>query len=278
MNTFLHFIDAIMFLHFKLEHRQCCLGAFLASVILPVFFLCCVGNSLWAGTPETLFQEGNQAYVNGDYQAAAQTFRTILSNANAPASGVLHNLGNAEWKCGRTGPAILAWERANWLEPFNANTIVNLRFARKTAHLEAPNLAWYEICSTWLPSRTWAWLAMLSFWGGLAMIMLPGNLRKRRADWLQGVAAAAFAVFFICIPALAGIQTRSSLGVVLSDQTPLRLTPTQDAQLLTHLAAGEMARVEMTRGKYLYIRMGNDSAGWVERAQFGFVGRKNPGD
>ena len=255
--------------------RDRSLTAWFSAVLL---MLLCVypENNLWAIAADALFQDGIQAYIDKDYESAAQTFRTLLSNA--PASGVLHNLGNAEWKCGRTGPAILAWERANWLEPFDANTTANLRFARKTAGLEAPNLAWYEICSTWLSSRAWAWLATISFWSGLATVMLPGNLRKRRADWPQGVAAGAFAVFFICIPALAGIHTRSSLGVILPDQTPLRLTPTRDAQILGKLGAGESARVEMARGNYLYIRTGNDSAGWIERTELGLISRNNPND
>lgn len=239
------------------------------GTIVVFLFLCGFETRLYGVTSGGLFQDGAQAYGKGDYDAAAHFFQTILSNG--PASGVLHNQGNAEWKCGRTGPAVLAWERANWLEPFNANTISNLRFARKTAHLEAPNLTWYEICSTWLSSRWWAWIAMFSFWGGLAMVMLPGNSRKRRADWLQGVAAGAFAIFFICIPALAGIHTRSSLGVILTDQAPLRLTPTHDAQVLGKLPAGESARLEMVRGNYLYIRAGNDSAGWVDRTEFGLI-------
>ncbi len=246
------------------------------SAILLVLLGVYTENCLWAKPPDAFFQDGLQAYINGDYESAARTFQTVLSNA--PASGVLHNLGNADWKCGRNGPAILAWERANWLEPFNANTLANLRFARKTAHLEAPNLSWYEICSTWLSSRAWAWLAMISFWGGLAMVMLPGNLRKRRTDWLQGVAAGAFAVFFICIPALAGIHTRSSLGVILTDQTPLRLTPTREAQILGKLQAGEIARLETARGNYLYIRAGNDFAGWIKRTEFGLISRNSSND
>lgn len=243
-----------------------------ATLLMGLIFIC-LENCIGAQAPAPLFQDGIHAYIAGDYQAAANTFKTILSNA--PASGVLHNLGNAEWKCGRIGPAILAWEQANWLEPFDANTIANLRFARKSAHLEAPNLTWYEICSTWLSSRAWAWIAMFSFWGGLALVMLPGHLKKRRADWLQGIAAGAFALFFICIPALAGIHTRSSLGVILPDQTPLRLTPTHDAQIMGRLPAGESVRIEMARGNYLYVRTGNDTAGWVECRELGAISKNN---
>ena len=46
--------------------------------------------------------------------------------------------GDAEWQCGRAGPAILAWEQAQWLEPFNRNAASNLRLARHARQLDAP--------------------------------------------------------------------------------------------------------------------------------------------
>jgi hypothetical protein len=67
------------------------------------------------------------------------------------------------------------------------------------------------------------------------------------------------------------VQTRSKLGVVLARETPLRLTPTKEAQVLTKLPAGDIGRMERERGNYLYIRTGTDAAGWVERGQFGLI-------
>jgi len=32
-----------------------------------------------------------------------------------------------------------------------------------------------------------------------------------------------------------------------------------------------MARLERERGDYLYIRLGNDTAGWIRRAEFGRI-------
>ena len=87
--------------------------------------------------------------------------------------------------------------------------------------------------------------------------------RWRKADWHQGVAAAGFAIFLLTIPALAGVHTRSKLGIVLGKDTPLRLTPTYEAQVLTKMPAGESARVERERGDYVFIRT-SAAAGWVE--------------
>ena len=224
-----------------------------------------------AASAEALFKDGNQAYLAGGFEQAAVLFREAAA-AN-PASGTLHNLGNAEWQCGRTGPAILAWERAQWIGAFNANTRANLRYAHKAAQLDTPDLAWFEISSTWLPVDTWVWLACLSLWLAVAMLMLPGILRWRKADWHQGLAAAGFAVFLLTIPALAGNHTRSQLGIVLPKETALRLTPTSEAQVLAKLPAGTTARLERERGHYLFIRT-DTAAGWVERAQFGLICQK----
>jgi tetratricopeptide (TPR) repeat protein len=223
-----------------------------------------------AGAPPAAasdFLQGIEAYTSGAFDQAAALFRAVATRE--PSAGAYHNLGNAEWKRGQAGEAILAWEQAQWLNPFGANTRANLRFARQKAQLPSPSLSWYEICSTWLPGGAWAVLAAASLWLAVALVLLPGIFRWRKADWHHALAAASLAVFLLTIPALVGIQTRGRLGVIRSKDTPLRLTPTREAQVLGKLAAGEFARLERQRGDYVYVRTGNDAAGWVESAQFG---------
>ncbi len=224
-----------------------------------------------AAVPET-FQAGTQAYLGGNFPQAATLYRQSADTSLAP--GTLHNLGNAEWKSARPGPAILAWEQAQWLNPSSANTRANLRFARHSAQLESPSLSWFEICSTWLPVNAWLCVASLSLWLAVAMMLLPGIFCWKKSDWHQGLAAGGFAIFLVTVPALLGVHSRSKLGVLLPKQTALRLTPTKEAQTLGQLPAGESARLEMERGNYVYVRAGNDAAGWVERSQFGLISGK----
>ena len=215
------------------------------------------------------FREGARSFAAGDYAEAADNFRGAISNA--PSVAAFHNLGLAEWHSGRTGPAILAWERAQWLAPFTTNSRVNLSFVRNLTQLEVPRLTWFEKCSTWLPIDAWAWLATASFWLGAAMLLLPGVLRWRKADWQQGLAAACAGVFLLTVPALVGVHSRAKLGVILSKQATVRLTPTRNAQTVSQLPAGEIVRSERERGEYVFIRAGNDLTGWVERSQFGLI-------
>ena len=102
------------------------------------------------------------------------------------------------------------------------------------------------------------------------MVLLPGILRQRKATWHQAVAALALMVFLLSIPALFGVQTRARIGFVLQKDTPLRLTPTQEAQDITRLAPGEPARRLRAHGRYILIRTGR-TLGWVERDQFGLT-------
>jgi hypothetical protein len=215
-----------------------------------------------------LFRYATNAYYAGEYSQAAGGFAQAASLK--PAGGTLQNLGNAEWQIGKVGVAILAWEQALWLDPFNPFARANLRFGRHEAQLEAPELSWYEVVSTWLPAEWWAWVAALTLWSSVGISTVPGILRWRKASWHQAVAAFGLAVFLLSVPAQLGVHTRSRLGVVLFKDVPLRLTPTAEAQYITRLPAGETARLEQRRGKYLRIRTGH-ATGWVLDDEFRLV-------
>lgn len=221
-----------------------------------------------SSSPADSFRQGVAAYSAGKYQDAAKAFQDAV--LMAPSTGAYYNLGNAQWQANRPGEAVLAWEHAQWLDPLDKNSRNNLRFARRMRLLETPQLAWYEICSTWLPPAVWPWLACVTFWLAVALVVLPGIFRARKAGWMQGLAAGCFAVFLLTLPALYGIHTRSRIGIVLAQNTPLRLTPTIEAQIVTKLPAGETARLEREKQNYIFVRAAG-SAGWVERGDLGIV-------
>ena len=229
----------------------------------------CSSNG-FASSSDAAFQAGLESYRSGEYGSAAAAFRR--SAESRPAAGTLQNLGNAEWQQGAMGPAILAWEQSLWLDPFNESARNNLRFARKSAQLEALDLAWYEVVSTWLPVNWWAGIAGLSLWVAVAMITLPGILRWRRSSLHQAVAALGLMVFLLTLPAHWGVHTRMRTGIVVQKGTSLRLTPTEEAQVVTRLAAGEPVHCESVRGKYVLIRAGSQALhGWIEQSQLGWL-------
>lgn len=221
----------------------------------------------FAETPDERFESSISAMSGGDYGEAAYQLREVVSEGHF-SHGALHNLGNAEWKVVRPGHAILAWERARLLNPHDRNTEANLAFARRKTELASPTLAWHESYSAWLTPNVWLAAASLGFWGGVFLLTLPRLLGMRRADWHQGAAALLLTIFLLTVPALFGLNHRGNIGVALEDFTALRLTPTRDGEELVKLPAGEIARVEKTRGDYLYVRAEGERAGWVRHEEF----------
>jgi len=214
------------------------------------------------------FRAGVESYQTGQFVEAAKAFRESISQR--PAAGTLVNLGMTEWRRGRTGAAVLAWEQALWVDSFNQPARNNLLFARESTGLDAPRLEWYETASTWLPTNSWSWIAGAGLWIALGMVTFPTVFRWRRASWHQLLAALGLGVFLLSLPAHFGVMTRSHIGFVLERKTPLRLTPTEEADHLAILAAGEPARQLRVQGDYAFVSTRSGS-GWIERDKLGLI-------
>ena len=219
------------------------------------------------------FKPGIVAYEQNDFPLAAKLFAESTAAAQRP--GALQNLGNAEWQNARTAEAIIAWERALLLIPRSSDVENNLKFARESAQLESPELTWCEIVASWLPATVWAWLACGSLWFAVGAMIVPGVLRWRRSATQQAVVALSLGVLLLTLPANYGVWTRSQIGFVLKRETPLRLTPTAEAEAASKLTAGEPGRVLRERGKYLFIRT-RRTVGWIERTGFVLVTPTKP--
>jgi hypothetical protein len=214
------------------------------------------------------FAEGASAFESGQFAEAAQDFRADAGTQ--PAVGTLVNLGLAEWRRGRTGEAILAWEQASWIDSFNSSAPRNLQYARDFAGLEPPDYSWNERVSTWLPVNAWAWLTGGSLWLATGMAVLPRVLRRRKSGWHQALAALGLALFLLSLPAQFGVFTRTKIGFVLQKDTPLCLTPTAESEVIAKLDSGTPVRELRSRGGFVFVRTSHGQ-GWVARNKFGRV-------
>jgi hypothetical protein len=233
--------------------------------MLAVWF--CAVNPTRAAT-NNYFAQGVGAYRAGQFPEAAAAFEN--ASKQQPASGVFVNLGLAEWQRGHAGAAILAWERAAWLNPFDRLATQNLKFTRTVAQVDEPQLKWFETASMWLPPNAWVWIAGASLWLVAGALVLPRFFRWRKAGWQQWLAALSCGVFLFSMTANIGVLNRTDLGFVVKRNAPLLLTPTKTGDVISLLTAGEPARKLKARGEFYFIRTAYGS-GWIGRHDFGLV-------
>jgi len=236
------------------------------------WFVCLCGlahpTGAFASTTNDIFFNGVAAYESGRFAVAARSFRE--SATNAPTTGAFVNLGLSEWRRGRGGAAIQAWEQALWITPFEATARGNLAYARRLMDVESPHLRWYERVSTWLPINYWAWITATGLWLTIASVLLPDIRRRRRSAGSQACAAFGLMVLLLSLPAQFGVMTRQRIGFVLQRESPLRLTPTSESEVLLKLPNGEPGRQLRMRGNYVLVKT-PQGEGWLEQGQFGLV-------
>jgi tetratricopeptide (TPR) repeat protein len=220
-----------------------------------------------AATKDT-FQAGLAAYESGQFPVAARAFRDAATNA--PSTGAFLNLGLSEWRRGRAGAALCAWEQALWVAPGNPSARNSLAYARRLMDVESPHLHWYERVSSRLPINAWAWITAVGLWMTIGAVLLPDILRRRRSATTQAFAAFGLMVLLLSLPAQVGIRTRQQIGFILQREASLRLTPTADAEISLKLPAGEPARQLRKRGNYVLVKT-SQGEGWLEQHQFGLV-------
>ena len=77
----------------------------------------------------TLAQQADSAYMAEDYARAADLYSRSIAE-EGPAADTWYNLGNAHWRQGHAGQAIIGYERALRIDPSHADARTNLDFVR----------------------------------------------------------------------------------------------------------------------------------------------------
>lgn len=96
-----------------------------------LLLLACLAAAAPAAEPQELsaFQAANAAYKAGKFDAALTGYRKLAEHIRNPE--LCLNLGNAAFKAGQLGWAILYYERGLALQPRNPDLRENLRFVRE---------------------------------------------------------------------------------------------------------------------------------------------------
>src|SRR3982751_6726148 len=104
----------------------------MAKYILTLVVLVCGFPSAFAqADPE--FARGNDEYARGQFQEAIRDYQSLVQ-AGQWSAPLFYNLGNAYFRAGDFGRAILNYERAWALQPQHPESLANLAVAREEAH------------------------------------------------------------------------------------------------------------------------------------------------
>ncbi|MEB2286055.1 MAG: hypothetical protein B6D46_03830 [Polyangiaceae bacterium UTPRO1] len=222
-------------------------------------------------TPQTLFFEGNTLYGEEKYPEAIAAWEKVL-HAGVESGNLYFNLGNAWFKTGNVGRAVLAYERARRLMPRDPDLRANLDYARaRSGDTEAAPL-WARVAFP-LASRASsdelvaaAGACFIVLMAALsALRLLPGAARAGRA-----VAAAAGIGLALAGPAavyrVATIDSRTFAVVVAAADTDVRFEPSASGTPHFVSKPGAVLRVLAERDGWAQVVRPDGKRGWIARA------------
>jgi tetratricopeptide (TPR) repeat protein len=100
---------------------------------LAVCGLFCAGAAPVLASEDPAFAGANQAYSEGRFQDAIEGYQNLVRSGRWSAN-LFYDLGNAWFRAGDLGQAILNYQRALALDAHHPEAEANLRLARDEAH------------------------------------------------------------------------------------------------------------------------------------------------
>lgn len=220
----------------------------------------------------TLAAEGAAAYERGDFITAEQQYRRLVLGGRDHAAAY-YNLGNCFYRLGRTGEAILAWERARRRAPADSAIMENLEFAggritdRVAGEEDSDPLQALWRWHGRLPPAAATTLFLLAWWcfhACLAGALFLGASRLRQmAAYLLPVVLLAV----LCTGSVLGLLVyRRDLvleGIVQPARVDLLSAPGEGAVRLTTIHEGLKVRLRSQRGEWTEVLLPNGLRGWL---------------
>ncbi len=225
-------------------------------------------GSMFAAEVALDFTAANKLYAEGKFAAAAGAYEKILqTGAQSPA--LLFNAGNAEFKAGRLGLAIAAFQKAARLAPRDAEIRANLAFVRNQVQgATLRETRWQNWVST-LTLNEGTMLTAVFFWVLFALLTVQ-QLRPALAPKLRNTTrlAVLLTIFSGAVLALqAANHFNSAIAVVTADGAIARSGPFDEAQSVFTARDGAELRVQAAHDDWVQVLNAVGKIGWLSRKQ-----------
>jgi len=235
-----------------------------------------------AGDAELLFEAGNKAYLEGDWEEALSKWRQVEQRGYS-GGALFYNLGNAYYKGGELGEAILYWEKAARLMGEDGDIATNLKIARSRLRDKLDDRVHLPVWD-WFDRWRDRFSANLVAWGSVALaFLLFGTMSLRR--WAVRSSKLnqrlkplvwALAVLLVIGLAQAVLKSRDEItrreGVLLTPEAEVLSAPAiGSGKLLFTLHEGTKVRVLRKLEGWYEVNAGKDKQGWVKDNEVGVI-------
>ena len=254
-------------------------GIRLAIIILMVLLYVTSNHGASADEWEEGFFKANQAYKVGDFQEAIEEYLRLIRSGHGGGQ-IYYNLGNAYFRAGQLGRAILEYERAQLLMPRDPDLNFNLSHARdQVRDAIEESRGFIEAAFFWLESFNLNEL----FWSfALLNLLLWAILIIRlfhKTEWLYYMLLLILSAWFVTGLSF-GLKyywiSNDDRVVILQKEVNILAGPEEDDTVLFKLHEGTVVFQERSEDGWSLVRLPDKKRGWVKSRAIGLISCGSP--
>ncbi|MBR2060334.1 MAG: tetratricopeptide repeat protein [Tidjanibacter sp.] len=252
------------------------INRFLFAVVLFVCSPVLSASLSAAPAADSLWNAANTLYVNGDYKGAAALYEDIVEQGLVSPE-LFYNMGNAYFKDDRLGESIVAYRKAQLLNPSDADVAYNLGVAnsyvkdRLNVLPEFFLTRWVRAVAGVFSGRVWAVLSLLFLLltaAGVLLFLLARAVSRRKLGMSVAIVSAVLFVASLCFMGSAVSKINSgSEAVIISESASVKSSPDRASIDLFILHEGTVVEVATDFGEWNEIVLSDGSKGWIRSEQ-----------
>ncbi len=244
------------------------------AIFLTIIFLF-VLNSVAA--PDSLFkyiEQGNRLYDSARYDEAIEQYKKVLRK-NYHSAELYYNIANAYFKTGDFPNAILYYEKALKLKPYDKKAKENLSLTRQLLfdkeNIDDFNSFFLEkifiSVVNLLNSNTWAVISLLFFILALTTVIvfyLSKKISVRRTVFFSGIFFIIIFVFSLWFSIVRyRIESKGIYAIVMEDIT-VKSSPNRSGTDIYSVPKGTKVKILDKNNTWLEVKLANGKTGWIE--------------
>jgi hypothetical protein len=248
--------------------------------LVNIIFLLIILSTLVKADPNSTMQTANEYYKNNRYQLAIEEYNKLLLDGFEGTS-LYYNLGNAHYRLGKVGYAILYYEKALKLSPNDEDVKHNLALAKLNLKDKVDTLPPFFIFNLWegllatFSVSSWTYTVYIIF--VLLLICINAYFFSRtstqqRFSFFSGV---GFSVLFILVIILLTVKMNKEYnvkdGIIVENIVTVKSSPDNSSKDEFIVHEGLKVRLEDKVDNWIKIRLADGKIGWILEKDLGQI-------
>jgi tetratricopeptide (TPR) repeat protein len=210
------------------------------------------------------FSKANQEFAQGHFKEAIAAYEAVVQAGQWNAN-LFYDLGNAYFRTGDFGRAILNYERALALDRHHPEATANLQIARDEARALEMQPSRFERYLQFANVNQYGVIAVVAFWL-MIFAVAAAIFRRRRSGALMALSVCCLLVCAFAAWAIYTLENGNdgrALAIVTGKDVQARLATADTANSVLALPPGSEIKILSSRGDWMYAALPNDLRGWI---------------